>query len=348
MNKCEHKRAITFSVVLTTWNMSDCIEEMLTSLKEQSFPPDEVLIFDDGSSDGTKEIVETFCRNNESWHFYGMVHQGVSSLRNIGIEKIWTDYFFVLDGDDILSRDYFESFYPVLLQNPDVGICGSYELDHKSGFINKIGWSNRPQKNPGDKDSIFYSYMGWAWDKAFKTQFIKDNKLLFPHLRNSEDLVFVYSSLILARKILHTGKCSIYHRVNRLSSLSNSLTEEEQDYYKAVQLMKIFLKERYVNVNQGFEEWAADFLLWAVKGGDYRFDDLLKTFSEVPWEEIAQRKPRYYSGLNWIMKAKKNNPSKTVWNLIYLFYRLKKFGIGRAKRIISSYFIELINNFPKN
>ena len=47
------------------------------------------------------------------------------------------------------------------------------------------------------------------------------------------------------------------------------------------------------------------FLLWAVKGADYRFDDLLKTFSEVPWEEIAQRKPRYYSGLNWIMKAKK-------------------------------------------
>ena len=73
----------------------------------------------------------------------------------------------------------------------------------------------------------------------------------------------------------------------------------------------------------------------------------LKTFSEVPWEEIAQRKPRYYSGLKLDYEGQKTILPKQFGTFIYLFLSIKEIWYRTSKRIISSYFIELINNFPK-
>lgn len=63
---------LRISVVVTTYNGKMHLEKQLLSLLQQERAPDEVLIFDDGSTDGTIELVQSFIRKNclESWQFY--------------------------------------------------------------------------------------------------------------------------------------------------------------------------------------------------------------------------------------------------------------------------------------
>ena len=65
---------LRISVVVTTYNGKMHLEKQLLSLLQQERAPDEVLIFDDGSTDGTIELVQSFIRKNclESWRFMSM------------------------------------------------------------------------------------------------------------------------------------------------------------------------------------------------------------------------------------------------------------------------------------
>lgn len=96
------------SIAMTSYNGSDYIEEQLDSLRLQTRNPDEVIIIDDGSNDGTNEIVNNYIKRWEliDWYF-------VENDRNIGwllnfhnaIRKTTGDIVFFCDQDDVWSRD---------------------------------------------------------------------------------------------------------------------------------------------------------------------------------------------------------------------------------------------------
>ena len=87
-------------------------------------------------------------------------------------------------------------------------------------------------------------------------------------MSNSEDLYFVFLSLVLARRISFYDEVLIKHRMNRSGSVSNSRTANPTEFYHGICLLKEKLQEdpvRYERMSWGFLNWAFDYTLWNIE-----------------------------------------------------------------------------------
>ena len=113
------------SVVLTTYNGSKYIVQQLESIKSQSRNPDEVLIFDDGSTDNTIEIINDFLiRNNlKNWKFEKNNTRKGWKLNFIdGFNKAIGDIIFPCDQDDVWHTDKIEEMAKILEENENINV----------------------------------------------------------------------------------------------------------------------------------------------------------------------------------------------------------------------------------
>ncbi|MEE9328314.1 MAG: glycosyltransferase [Cocleimonas sp.] len=100
---------IKISVIMPTWNRENSICQSLDSILEQSYLPFEIIVSDDGSTDGTIQLLK---QNYEKQISEGLIqilqneHQGVSATRNSGLEKATGELIAYLDSDNIWRQDY--------------------------------------------------------------------------------------------------------------------------------------------------------------------------------------------------------------------------------------------------
>ena len=87
------------------YNAEQYIAETLDSLLLQSYDHWECLIIDDGSNDKSKDIANTFSKNDNRFKYYFQHNTGPSAARNSGIQKSSGEYIQFLDADDVLLEN---------------------------------------------------------------------------------------------------------------------------------------------------------------------------------------------------------------------------------------------------
>lgn len=121
---------MTTSVVMATYNGSKYLEEQLESLRIQTQPIDEVLIFDDCSSDNTVLIAEQFIRKYSlnGWKvFRNEKNKGYRLNFLEGALLATKEVIFYCDQDDIWEKNKVEKIAECF-RNPDVMVCGHEEV----------------------------------------------------------------------------------------------------------------------------------------------------------------------------------------------------------------------------
>lgn len=104
-----HKKYQTYSVIVPSYNRQDEIRELLESFRNLQFPAErlELIIADDGSTDQTRRIVESFRpRLPFPLHFYHQQNQGPGAARNMGMAKAAGDFFIFIDSDCTVAPDW--------------------------------------------------------------------------------------------------------------------------------------------------------------------------------------------------------------------------------------------------
>lgn len=107
------------SIVIPAYNCEKFLRKTLDSIFFQTFQDFEILIIDDGSTDGTKQIAESYS-DERIRYFYQENHGGPSKGRNVGIDNARGDYIFIFDSDDIMRSSKLEFSIKAMEQHPNV------------------------------------------------------------------------------------------------------------------------------------------------------------------------------------------------------------------------------------
>lgn len=116
------------AVVIPTHNRAPVLGRALDSVFRQSSPPDQCLVVDDGSTDGTRDLVRSY----PAVTYLSQPHQGVSAARNLGISRADADWIAFLDSDDCWMPDKLESQRRALAGTSHV-LCHTDEVWVRNG-----------------------------------------------------------------------------------------------------------------------------------------------------------------------------------------------------------------------
>lgn len=114
------------SVIIAAHNAADTLAETLQSLLDQTFPHWEAIVVDDGSRDGTENVVKSFVERDARFRFLRQQQMGVSAARNNGIKLACFDWLLFLDSDDWILPRHLERLTGLLDADPslDLAYCG--------------------------------------------------------------------------------------------------------------------------------------------------------------------------------------------------------------------------------
>lgn len=265
------------SVIVPVYNEEQHLRQCMESICNQTLKEIEIICVDDGSTDGSLQILKDYAQKDSRIRVFTQQNQFAGVARNVGMSHATGKYLSFLDSDDFFEPDMLEKMYNKAEEGThDIVICryARYYEDSERvelqewGFVDSF-FTQKFQKEEfsGDKlkcAGIFQITNGWAWDKLFRTDFVRDCGHTFSEFRSSEDGFFVYMLLTRAGRIAYMDDVLLTHRVNRLQSLSNTKDKDWQNGFKMLMLIKDEMEKlgSYEIFKQSFLNRAVDFLLW--------------------------------------------------------------------------------------
>ncbi len=179
------------SVVIPSYNVDSSLEATLVSLERQSFKNFEALIVNDGSTDDTASIAQSFCRRDRRFRLLQKPNGGLSSARNYGIRQAQGEYIALLDGDDIYHRDKLITHVDILDRLEKVGVVYSASRairnDGRETFMVLNG-------KPINSDSLVAllckNFIGHGSNAVFRRSLISEVGEFDETLRSCEDVDF--------------------------------------------------------------------------------------------------------------------------------------------------------------
>lgn len=189
------------SVIVPIYNVKQYLANSLDSIAGQKFDELEVLLIDDGSSDGSAEIAKAYAAKDRRYRYIRQENAGVSAARNRGIEEAKGDYLAFYDADDIVPEKALIAMYKAgETRKADIviGIMEEKSLGESLLYMHSVKLSSQRNISPLDKNLF------GAWsicNKLFRREFIIKNNLRLEPLKNAEDGVFTFCALQKAKKI---------------------------------------------------------------------------------------------------------------------------------------------------
>ena len=219
------------SIVIAAYNVEKYIEKTLYNLSYQTFNDIEIIVIDDGSTDNTLNIIKKMSLIDKRIRYVKTENNGAGSARNKGLRLANGKYIIFLDADDFYEYNMIEEAYIKCMGDKlDFVVFRSNKYDIKDKKFIDCDWTIRekllPRCRPFNQSDIRYDlfkcFNGWAWDKMYSMDFIKNNNMIFQEIRHNNDMLFVYSALLKAKRIDIIDTILAHHRVNICSSLSNT------------------------------------------------------------------------------------------------------------------------------
>ncbi len=208
------------SIIVPIYNEEENLRKCIESLINQTYKELEIILINDGSTDKSKEIIESF--KDKRIIAIDKKNTGISDTRNKGIDKSTGDYIMFVDSDDYLELNCIERLIETAEKENSEIVMFNYYLETPSKRIEiklpKIEARNLKE----DKDLLTKIHLG-PCTKIFKAELIKDN--LFPLNLKYEDVPFVVEAVIKAGKISFIPDY-LYHYVIKKSG--ETITRDER------------------------------------------------------------------------------------------------------------------------
>jgi glycosyltransferase involved in cell wall biosynthesis len=117
------------SIITPAFNAERYIEHTLESALRQTFPEFELLVADDGSTDGTAEIARRYAERDARFRVLRQPNRGIAAARNLAMRHARGRYLALLDSDDLWFPTYLAEQVAILEGRPDIGVLSANALN---------------------------------------------------------------------------------------------------------------------------------------------------------------------------------------------------------------------------
>ena len=165
---------MNISVIIPTYNEQDKIRDCLESLSKQSYGDFEVIVVDDGSKDGTLDLIQDLGFRNYKLIILKQDHKGAGAARNLGAKKARGKILVFVDADMTFDKEFLEKLTKPIREGKTIGTFSKQELLANKGNTWAVLWNlNRGlpkdrmhNKNYSDKQKVFRAILKKEFDKA--------------------------------------------------------------------------------------------------------------------------------------------------------------------------------------
>lgn len=236
-----------FSIVIPVYNAKASLERCVDSWLCQTRKDLEIILVDDGSSDGSKELCDELAKNH-SGTCVRVIHQansGVSAARNAGIRAAEGEFLLFTDSDDYVEPDYLEKM-AVLQENSDADLvlCGYHHLYDGADIVKVPGETHVSAMAEFQQEFLeLYkkSDLNMPWNKLYRKALagVFDTSLSL-----GEDLLFNLEYLSKCRRVAVLGEPLCWYvqdvgkttlssekRQNRME-LAERICRETENFYE--------------------------------------------------------------------------------------------------------------------
>lgn len=282
----------TASIVIPCYNAERFVEQTLASAQAQTVRDVQIICVDDGSADGTLELLRRAAAADSRVRVLAQDNAGEGPARDAGLAQATGTWVYFLDADDLMEPTLLEEAIGCAeREDADVVVFRTTMLDDQTGERRPCDWAFKRDWMPDDAfdprehpDHIFNSFQNWVHNKLFRGSFLREHGLHMQHVQRTADLLFTCRALAEARRIALLDKPLYLYRVNNAQSAMSTSDQHPLDFYQAFVALRSALEEAGL-----WELYHDSFVNWAIEGiaVNLRFSRDYATFRTIADELCA-------------------------------------------------------------
>lgn len=251
------------SVIVPVYHVQFYLRECLDSLLQQTYKNLEIILVDDGSTDGSEEICDEYGRKDVRVRVIHQTNRGPSAARNAGLDCVQGEYIAFVDGDDVVSSIYIERLYQLLKKfHVDIAICGyTRQGPEETGQHPKWDSSrNLPESRVICMDSKqmlrqwhgrYKQYETVVWNKLYCVSVWNGgqgrHRIRYPACKRDEDIIISHQiiqnagSIALTEQVLYRYR----YRPESLTDTNVMIEHVKQNLSAQRERIKFFREHKY-------------------------------------------------------------------------------------------------------
>lgn len=219
---------VRLSVIVPVYNVEQYLPRCIDSILQQTFKDLELILVDDGSSDGSGRICDAYAQQDSRVRTIHQKNQGQSVARNTALDIAQGEYIGFVDSDDAISPDMYQRLLDLADScQADIAVCGYSEVDMEGNVTAQYPKARKVPTIYTSQNAIenFFPVICWdigasLWDKVFKQSLFKG--LRFPAGRIYEDTAIQLPLYDRCKKIIVAPTYDYQYYCARTDSTMNA------------------------------------------------------------------------------------------------------------------------------
>lgn len=236
------------SIIIPIYNVEHYLKRCLDSVINQNYDDLQIILVDDGSTDGSGLICDEYCKKDSRIQVVHKENGGLSDARNVGLNIAFGDYIMFIDSDDYVSKDFCScSISDANKTGADIVIFGYTNVYEDYTIESCILKEN--EKVYSFEDALLMLQNGtmssFAWNKLYKSSLFK-NGIRYPKGKVYEDVGTTYLLFANAKKIFWSS-ANLYYYQRRNDSITGKKfnVKDTMDWFRLSLERFNYIKNKY-------------------------------------------------------------------------------------------------------
>ena len=292
MKKNEEDKEIKVAVVIPVYNTKKYLRKCIDSVQDQTLKELEIICVDDGSTDGSAEILDEYAKRDPRIIVIHKENEGYGKAVNEGIDRVTAPYFGIVESDDYIDRDMYLTIYETMQRtHADVIKADYYNVYEREGrmikkyvSLNTSGGEDlyRQSLDPKSNPELLL-YGKYTWSGLYRTDFVRNNSIRHNETPGAayQDNGFWFQTMIKAKNVYFIDEAFYCYRQDNADASfynkGNAMAELDEFRFAETKL------EEMGDAGSCFRGWMSFLLL---SNGYYSFHRVDRKYKEIVAERV--------------------------------------------------------------